>query len=268
MTLEHRAMIQSDRDSVESPLTSPGSMESLTNALPTLERFRAIRDPEFYCRDIIFQVEGVLFKVSRRPFEEDSEAFKSAFALPPLDSPEGIEGSCDANPIELGGVVADEFRSLLRVLFPGAHDISRSMSKDQWISALKLATMWDFENVRLKAIAELSKLVPQHGERVRLARVYDIPGWIESALKELVQQDTLTASDLEALGWATVAKLIQIRESVSFKDCCACPCNYCTIAHVQTRPPGTRPPPVSVAQVRRATDLSSHIREAFGPELF
>ena len=56
MTLEHRAMIQSDRDSVESPLTSPGSMESLTNALPTLERTRAIRDPEFYCRDVIFQV--------------------------------------------------------------------------------------------------------------------------------------------------------------------------------------------------------------------
>ncbi|KAI0328051.1 hypothetical protein GY45DRAFT_1255838 [Cubamyces sp. BRFM 1775] len=243
-------------------------MQTLANALPTPGPTRVTRDPEFYCRDVIFKVEGVLFKVSRRPFEEDSEAFSTAFALPPLDYPDGIEGSSDANPIELGGIDADEFRSLLRVLFPGAHDISRTMSKDQWISALKLATMWDFENVRQKAIAELLKLVPLHGERVRLARVYDIPGWIEPALLKLVQQDTLNASDLEALGWATVAKLIQIRESVSFKDCCACPCNYCTIAHVQSRPHGSHPPPVTVAQLRRATDFSSHIREAFGPELF
>ncbi|KAH9885108.1 hypothetical protein C8Q73DRAFT_660364 [Cubamyces lactineus] len=243
-------------------------MQSLTNALPTPGTPRATRDPEFYCRDVIFHVEGVLFKVSRRPFEEDSEAFSSAFTLPPPDHPDGIEGSCDTNPIELGGIIADEFRSLLRVLFPGTSDISRTMSKDQWISALKLATMWDFENVRQKAIAELFKLVPQHGERVRLARVYDIPGWIEPALKELVQQDSLSASDLEALGWATAAKLIQIRESVSFTDCCTCPCNYCTIAHVQSRPPGNRPPSISVAQVRRATDLTSHIREAFGSELF
>ena len=62
------------------------------------------------------QVENVLFKVPRRPFEQESAAFGSTFELPPLDDPKGCEGGTDEHPIHLSGVTEEEFRSLLRVL--------------------------------------------------------------------------------------------------------------------------------------------------------
>ncbi|PIL33328.1 hypothetical protein GSI_04779 [Ganoderma sinense ZZ0214-1] len=75
------------------------------------------RDDEFYCQDIVFLVEDVLFKVPRRPFEHESEVFSGMFALPPVNSAYGVEGSSDDNPIELEGVTEDEFKALLWVMF-------------------------------------------------------------------------------------------------------------------------------------------------------
>ncbi|EIW61108.1 uncharacterized protein TRAVEDRAFT_104976, partial [Trametes versicolor FP-101664 SS1] len=187
------------------------------------------RDEEFYCRDVVFQVEDILFKVSRRPFEEDSEGFASMFALPPTDHPSGVEGTSDANPIHLP-VTEDEFRALLHVIFPTSFT-TRALTKDNWMSVLKLADMWGFDDVRDKAIAELRRLIPGSAERVRIARRFGIAGWVEPALKELVQQDMLSAGDLEALGWDMAARLIQIRENVQFSGNCTCGCNYCSIAH-------------------------------------
>ncbi|KAI9070241.1 hypothetical protein FKP32DRAFT_1540025, partial [Trametes sanguinea] len=171
------------------------------------------RDTEFYCRDIVFLVEGVLFKVSRRPFEDESNAFGSTIKLPPENGPLHAEGTSDANPLPLLGVTAEEFRALLYVLFPLSYGARRSLTKEQWLSALKLADMWVFEEVRAKAIDELRRLVPQHAERVHLARAYHIPGWVEPALRELVKQDALTAADLRFLGWNTAARLVEVREN-------------------------------------------------------
>ncbi|KAI0365158.1 hypothetical protein BV20DRAFT_925133, partial [Pilatotrama ljubarskyi] len=174
------------------------------------------RDPEFYCQDIVFQVEDVLFKVSRRPFEEDSDGFSSMFTLPSSNQASVVEGTSDANPVHLHGVTADDFRSLLYVLFPASYGGTRPLTKEQWMSALRLADMWDFEGVRDKAIDELRKLIPWHAERVSVARRFGIPGWIEPALKELAQQDSISATELQMLGWSTAAKLFQVRECVQF----------------------------------------------------
>ncbi|KAI0628921.1 hypothetical protein C8Q77DRAFT_1220730 [Trametes polyzona] len=199
-------------------------------ALPTSSPVTPQRDAEFYCRDVVFQVEDVYFKVSRRPFEEDSDVFGGMFNLPQEGHPNGLEGTNDTNPIYLPGVTADEFRALLRVIFPNTSS-TRTFTKEQWMSALKLADMWGFDNVRTKAATELRRLIPSHTERIRIARLFSIPGWIEPAIKELVQQDSLSAAELEMLGWATAAKLMLVRESVQFSGTCTCPCNYCSIAH-------------------------------------
>ena len=58
------------------------------------------------------QVEDVLFKVPRLPFEHDS-AFSDAFKLPPIDHPDGHEGSSDEHPLILEGIKEAEFRALL-----------------------------------------------------------------------------------------------------------------------------------------------------------
>jgi BTB/POZ domain len=69
----------------------------------------------------IFQVEGCLFKVPRTYFERDSEVFCALFQLPVAqDTP--IEGSSDQKPLRLEGIKEDDFRQLLRVMYPRSVD--------------------------------------------------------------------------------------------------------------------------------------------------
>ena len=56
------------------------------------------------------QVEGVLFEVPQRPFQEQSEVFRDMFSHNP-------EGKTDVHPIRLEGIQADDFRALLKFMF-------------------------------------------------------------------------------------------------------------------------------------------------------
>ncbi|KAI1787733.1 hypothetical protein LXA43DRAFT_1184327 [Ganoderma leucocontextum] len=244
------------------------------------------RDDEFYCQDVVFLVDDVLFKVPRRPFEYDSEAFSATFTLPPVNGAYGVEGSSDDNPIKLEGVTEDEFRPLLWVMFRSGYGSSRTLTQTQWISVLRLSTMWFFKDLRERAVNELSKLVSTPAARIVLARKFNIPGWTEPALGALAQQEQpLSAQDLEALGWDTAAKLIQIRESVVFSGTCVCGCNYCSVAHGQIANPAaqqgghahqhqplspgtTRTGQLAVSAVRKRTDFSQQIRAVFGTALY
>ncbi|KAI0761524.1 hypothetical protein BD413DRAFT_617048 [Trametes elegans] len=238
------------------------------------------RDADFYCEDIIFLVDDVLFKVSRKPFERDSEVFRDMFSLP---SPRGniaeVDGMSDQRPLVLGGIGASEFRAFLNVIFPITYGTTRRvLDKGEWLHVLRLAEMWGFEAVRKQAVRELSRLVSQHAERFALAHQFSIPGWIEPALQHLARQDTLSAEDFRWLGWETAARLVQVRDSVVFAHTCLCVCNYCKHAHdpaaVHSPNPGASesiPPSSSrmtqmgVATLRRKTDFTAHIREVFSP---
>ncbi len=95
------------------------------------------RDEEFYTTLVTFkaslddpsptsplshrnaQVQDILFRVSVEEFKTQSEIFRDMFAFP-QESKEGSppEGTSDASPIILEGVKVDEFRALLRYLYP------------------------------------------------------------------------------------------------------------------------------------------------------
>lgn len=66
---------------------------------------------------IIQQVEGCLFKVPRRPFEDQSDVFKSMFTLPPGQNIV-VDGMSDDKPLLLENIKKDDFRAFLHVLFP------------------------------------------------------------------------------------------------------------------------------------------------------
>ncbi len=117
---------------MEPRTNSPSSSESDTILIPSPTSPR--RDDEFYCRDIIFQVrasfqlhhfmrtdlqkvEDVLFKVARRPFEQESTIFNDTLQLPSGHLTGECEGETDDNPIRLDGVTEEEFRALLWVMF-------------------------------------------------------------------------------------------------------------------------------------------------------
>ena len=80
---------------------------------------RCVSSPANYSVLVLIskQVEGVLFKVARRPFEQESKIFTDLFELPAGDGSGEREGETDSNPIHLEGVTEEEFRSLLWVMF-------------------------------------------------------------------------------------------------------------------------------------------------------
>jgi len=177
------------------------------------ERATTRRDESFYFVDIIFLVEGCLFKVPRTYFERDSEAFSAMFKLPVAqDVP--VEGSSDQQPIHLEGITAHEFRQLLRVMYPqhvGQPDI---MTYAEWKSVLKLSTMWNFEVLRDLAIQSMSELSINAVEKAALAREYDINEWLLPALNELAQrEDPINIDEARRLGLEQAVMIAAVRES-------------------------------------------------------
>jgi hypothetical protein len=66
---------------------------------------------------VLVKVEGILFRVPRHHFIEQSEVFRDMFNLPVATDtvPDGLS---DEQPLRLGGVKETDFRQLLRVMFP------------------------------------------------------------------------------------------------------------------------------------------------------
>ena len=63
------------------------------------------------------QVENTLFRVPRHRFEQESDVFRDMFQLPVAENtiPDGYS---DEQPLRLDGVAKEDFRQLLRVMFP------------------------------------------------------------------------------------------------------------------------------------------------------
>jgi len=171
------------------------------------------KDESFYFADIIFLVDGCLFKVPRTYFERDSEVFCSLFQLPVAqDVP--IEGSSDQKPLRLEGIKEDDFRQLLRVMYPrhaGQQDI---MTSTEWTSVLKLSTMWSFEDLRDLAIQAMTDLPIDPIERAALADEFNVEEWLLPALNELAQrEEPISVEEARRLGWERALQIAAVRES-------------------------------------------------------
>jgi hypothetical protein len=83
----------------------------------------------------------------------------------------------------------------------------------EWISILELSKMWEFAGPYQCAITEIPKLGISLARRISLARDYHIPEWLLPGLIAYAQQDdTITADDVDVLGWDFVLKLLHARE--------------------------------------------------------
>jgi len=165
---------------------------------------------DFDLVDIYFLVEGRLFKSYRQCFE-DSPVFQTMFSLP---AGENIvqDGSTKYQPVHLEGITGSDFAPFVDLMNPGAlPEIDLSLA--EWISVLKLSTMWEFTSPRQYAITQISKLGISSARRINLARDYHIREWLLPSLVAYAQQeDAITADDVDLLGWEVVLKLLQARE--------------------------------------------------------
>jgi hypothetical protein len=87
------------------------------------------------------------------------------------------------------------------------------MNKEQWVSVLKLSTMWAFDEIREKAIAELSKTNMDTVDKVVLGRSFSVGIWLLEGYFTLVTREAgLTSTEAKRLGYETAFRLCQRRE--------------------------------------------------------
>jgi hypothetical protein len=154
------------------------------------------------------------------------------FALPTGEGTE-CEGSSDQQPLRLEGYLAEDFRQFLRVLVPMyvshirplssrlvtvcvrlstdisidrlRHHDAEILTHDQWISVLKLATVWNFRGVRKTAIHKLDKYAAKDPvQRLIVCKQYKILRWLVPTINELARRparlDIQDVRRLEVLG--------------------------------------------------------------------
>lgn len=85
---------------------------------------------------------------------------------------------------------------------------------EAWTSVLKLATQWQFDDVRTKAIGVLGQ-EKDVIRKITLGRQYTISSWLVAAYVELAgrynsESKLLTVEEEKVLGDATVVKLLKI----------------------------------------------------------
>ena len=89
-----------------------------------------------------------------------------------------------------------------------------TLSKDEWISVLRLATFWYFLKFRKLAISELDQageLTPK--DKVVYGRKFKIQAWLTAGCMELVGRDeTISKEEAIAIDYETTFALFRIRE--------------------------------------------------------
>jgi hypothetical protein len=162
------------------------------------------------------------------------DLFSTTFSLPPSkDSKDGIEGHTEQNPLILHQIPKQDFKAFLKVLVflyvfhkccPRAHrrdsqtfsrQIPYSYSnilKDEWISTLKLSTMWEVATLRDLAIRHLVN----HLDAVKLVLLgaeYRVSQWfIDGCTKLINRSQGLTEEEGNQLGVNLIVKIVGIRE--------------------------------------------------------
>ncbi|KAI5997632.1 hypothetical protein F5J12DRAFT_333967 [Pisolithus orientalis] len=172
--------------------------------------------PEFYTQTVTFLVDGCLFRISREPLEAESTVFRDMFLLPQGESGT-VEGQNDTCPVVLRGVSKKEFESLLRALMYRQHGTNRGsdLDYDQWVSVLKLSTMWEFTGLRNAAIRYLDHpLRPLDPiSKVELALQYNIEEWLLPALLVLARRSApISIEEGRRIGFENALKLASVRE--------------------------------------------------------
>lgn len=91
-------------------------------------------------------------------------------------------------------------------------------SPDEWLSVIKLARMWEFDDVHKSSV----KMVPYHSvkkspvEKVALAFQHSIKEWLVPGLDELAKRpEPIGIKDVDLLGLDVALKVAAVRESLA-----------------------------------------------------
>ncbi|KAK0459142.1 uncharacterized protein EV420DRAFT_1538552 [Desarmillaria tabescens] len=197
--------------------TSPGSDIAFDIEEKPKEVLR-FRNKDFYWENSTFLVEDELFRAPRYQFIKHSETFGAMFTLPQADA-DAVEGNTDDKPIHLQGVSKTDFERLLNFMYPldVLHASKQKRSLEEWISILKLSTMWVMSEIRTSAISHIMERREEVEavERITLGRTHDIPALVRSGIVTLVNQDGgVSERQAMLIGWETALRIQWVRDKL------------------------------------------------------
>ncbi|KAH6908544.1 hypothetical protein BKA70DRAFT_1149782 [Coprinopsis sp. MPI-PUGE-AT-0042] len=162
------------------------------------------------------EVEASLYSVPKQTLTTQSPVFEGMFDV---GDQSGGEGISDDKPIVLEGYRSDDFECLLKVLIPEPFEPSPALSKQEWTSVLKLATIWQMDKARKAAIDQLSALDLSPIEKIQHAREYRVTTWFKEGIAAIANQfGKYETEDLGGtLGWKTTALILSLRDKAKPK---------------------------------------------------
>ncbi|KAF6750636.1 hypothetical protein DFP72DRAFT_1013133 [Ephemerocybe angulata] len=199
------------------------------------ERHKRLPHPEptvatFMWDIVVFKVEGRIFQVPRQRFIEYSDIFADMFGLPASRDSQGkadVEGLSIESPITLDGYRASEFEALLKAMYPTSSNVLEGafrMTRDEWISVLKLSTVWNMKKIRQHAITGLSSghdsVILTSVDKAYLGLVHRVAPWLVEGITSIISSgDPPSLSEIRTLGLSAVSHIVLIQAQASpFKD--------------------------------------------------
>ncbi|TFK23598.1 hypothetical protein FA15DRAFT_593953, partial [Coprinopsis marcescibilis] len=82
------------------------------------------------------------------------------------------------------------------------------LTKDEWISVLRLSTRWFFGEMREVAIRKLTEMEMDPVDRVCLGKELHIHTWLLTGYEDLVARiEIITEEEAERIGWRAALKV-------------------------------------------------------------
>ncbi|GJE92130.1 hypothetical protein PsYK624_082830 [Phanerochaete sordida] len=203
-----------------------------------MSRFR--KSSGFYFEDLFLCAEDTLFKVVHQDFVDKSDVFKDMFALPRAGT--RGEGSSAEHPLVLQGIKAADLEDFLSVLYPRRSDLA-PMPLARWKAAYRLASMWEFEDVRAQALGAFKEHLKTASSTDAVALHQELgldvdADFVQAVLRIVVRTEDLTPAEAEELGMPVVMRVCTLRGWFSAThDRAALPRRICAAWGVPYRSP-------------------------------
>ncbi|KAF9041514.1 hypothetical protein BJ165DRAFT_1406432 [Panaeolus papilionaceus] len=189
-------------------------LESSTGTSTIVENVESKFAPStrFFFDTIDFVVEKRLFRVPRIAFEgREGSPFAAAAGLQSEGANQTLEGG-PTNPVHLP-VSKKDFDGLCQVLFrtiaPGA---STKVWKEEWKSAMRLANMWNFKDIRKQAKTALNASIVDAQELIICGREPKVSEWFRRGGNMIATSSKrfhpINSEYAKSLGIETASKLL------------------------------------------------------------
>ncbi|KAF4620934.1 hypothetical protein D9613_001095 [Agrocybe pediades] len=174
-------------------------------------------------KTIYLKVENTLFAVPRHVLNHPGTPFETMFTLPQPKDNGGKEPASEEDPIVLEGIAASDFEAFLHALYSLPRNMAApkfAVDNDEyWFGVLKLATMWNFNELHQKAVEKTESIIKKKTplEMIDLGRKYGVSDWVKNGYIALCSQEDLEPEELAgpqlgglALDWKTIGTLLYI----------------------------------------------------------